>query len=67
MRFFFANDGKFIMCKERKNICKNSLRFRVKNTVTHKYPENFPNKFILGTTAYRCLKPTSASSNWSKQ
>ena len=40
---FPANDGKFIRCKEAKNICKKVLVLGSKNTGTRKYPENFPN------------------------
>ena len=47
------------MCKI---FAKRVLDLGSKNTGTHKYPENFAKNFIIGTTAYRRLKPSSVSS-----
>ena len=63
---FSAINEKFIRCKEGKKYLQKNLSFILgsKNFGTQNYPENFPEMFLVGTTAYRCLKLNSVSSNW---
>ena len=56
-KIFSENDRKLIRCKEANSIWEKKLVSRSKSAGTHKYPENFPQTFMTGTSVLKCLKP----------